>query len=222
MQPSLAQTPDAGAIEHWGEVRYEEAVRRQEAIVERILAGEPLAPRLIFTAHPHVFTIGTSGSEAEVKSRIVRGIEVPVVPTGRGGKVTYHGPGQIVLYVIADLRRERDLKRHVWRLEEMIIQAVRSLGVPAERSARGIGVWAHGKKIASIGVRCRRWIAYHGAALNVDPDLAFFDAIIPCGLNDNPMSSLARLGYRPDQEALVAALAEAWRALFVHAASARA
>ena len=193
---------------------YEDAVAEQEALVDAVLAGRAGAPVLILTEHPHVYTIGTSGDPGQVLAREVAGVRVPVVRTGRGGEVTYHGPGQLVIYVIADLRKRRDLKAHVRRLEELGIRVLARLGVGAGRSARGIGVWVDGRKIAAIGVRCRRWVAYHGMALNLAPDLRFFEGIVPCGMEDRPVTSLAALGVAADRAALEPIVVEEARALF--------
>ncbi len=193
---------------------YEDAVAEQEALVEAVLAGRAGAPVLILTEHPHVYTIGTSGDPGQVLAREVAGVRVPVVRTGRGGEVTYHGPGQLVIYVIADLRKRRDLKAHVRRLEELGIRVLARLGVGAGRSARGIGVWVDGRKIAAIGVRCRRWVTYHGMALNLAPDLRFFEGIVPCGMEDRPVTSLAALGVAADRAALEPIVVEEARALF--------
>jgi len=172
---------------------YPASLDEQEAIVSAILSGRK-GSTLILTCHPPVYTIGTSGDRDDVLLREIEGEPIAVFPTGRGGKVTYHGPGQLVCYVIADLRAERDLHRHVWRLEEMVIRSLRGFDITAQRSDRGIGVWVGGKKIASIGVRCRKWIAFHGVSLNVDPNLAHFAGIVPCGMRDAPITSMHALG----------------------------
>jgi len=194
------------ALRRYQRQPYQEAVAEQEALVDAVLAGRLRAPILILTEHPHVYTIGTSGSESEVVVREVAGVQVPVVRTGRGGRVTYHGPGQLVAYLIRDLRRARDLKAHVRALEEWVIRALARFGIPAERDARGIGVWVQKKKVASIGVRCRRWVAYHGVAINYACDLRFFAGIVPCGLSERPITSLDRLGIPIAREALEQAL----------------
>ncbi len=172
---------------------YPQSVREQERIVAALLAGH-MPPTLILTEHPPVYTIGTSGRETDILRREFDGERIEVHSSGRGGEVTYHGPGQLVCYVIADLRCERDLHRHVWRLEEMIIATLAAWGVTARRSHRGIGVWVGERKIAAIGVRCRKWITYHGVALNIDPNLEHFTGIIPCGMRDAPVTSLRALG----------------------------
>jgi len=172
---------------------YPESVREQEAHVARMLAGRS-GPVLILTEHPPVYTIGTSGDAADVLQREIDGMKIDVISTGRGGEVTYHGPGQLLCYVLADLRHERDLHKHVWRLEEMVIRTLACFRITAKRSRRGIGVWVGEEKIAAIGVRCRKWITYHGIALNIDPNLKHFSGIVPCGMKDAPVTSMRALG----------------------------
>ena len=172
---------------------YPESLIEQERVVADILAGN-MPPSLILTEHPLVYTIGTSGSDADVLMRHVDGEAIAVYPTGRGGEVTYHGPGQLVCYVIADLRKQPDLHRHVWRLEEMVICSLADFGVESSRDARGIGVWVNGLKIAAAGVRCRKWITFHGIALNNSPNLKHFSGIVPCGMLDHPVTSMLQLG----------------------------
>ena len=184
---------------------YPDSLAEQEALVAAILAGEAESS-LILTEHPPVYTIGSSGSEEDVLARQIDGQSIAVYATGRGGEVTYHGPGQLVCYVIADQRAEQDLHKHVWRLEEMVIRALADFGVEAGRDKRGIGVWVNGLKIAAAGVRCRKWITYHGIALNIDPNLKHFAGIVPCGMRDAPVTSVRELGLstsRSDVEAVM-------------------
>ncbi|MEO5334618.1 MAG: lipoyl(octanoyl) transferase LipB, partial [Magnetococcus sp. YQC-5] len=121
--------------------------------------------------------------------------EIPVVESDRGGKVTYHGPGQLIGYVVCDLRpNTRAVREHVFKLEETVIRALDSCGVQAEREAGTPGVWVEGAKIGALGVRIRQGVAYHGFAVNRNPDLEAFSGIVPCGLSGRPVTSLARLG----------------------------
>jgi len=196
---------------------YPESVAEQEAWVDRMLAG--LAPpAIILTEHPPTYTIGTSGSVRDILQREVNGVPIEVHATGRGGEVTYHGPGQLVIYVIADIRAERDLHRHVWRLEEMVIRTLAEFGIAAGRSPRGIGVWvgakAEGGKIAAVGVRCRKWITFHGIALNIAPDLAHFRGIVPCGMRDAPVASMRSMGVETTRADVEDALIPHARELF--------
>lgn len=188
---------------------YPDSIAEQEAEVARILEGAS-APCVILTEHPPLFTIGTSGSKQDVLSREIDGVKIDLFETGRGGETTYHGPGQLICYVLADLNRERDLHRHVRRLEEMVIRTLADFGIGAGRSEQGIGVWVEGKKIAAVGVRCRKWISYHGIALNIAPNLEHFGGIVACGMREAPVTSMRALGCG-------ATRAEVEEALLVHA-----
>jgi lipoyl(octanoyl) transferase len=185
---------------------YPESLAEQEACVSAVLAGGP-APLLILTEHPPVYTIGTSGDERDVLNREIDGEAIAVLHSGRGGEVTYHGPGQLVCYVIADIRGEQDLHRHVRRLEEMVIRTLADFGIEAGRNPRGIGVWVDGRKIAAVGVRCRKWITFHGIALNIDPNLRHFSGIVPCGMRDAPVTSMHALGIEAARDAVERAVA---------------
>src|SRR5262249_29873550 len=138
------------------------------------------APELFWLLeHPPLYTAGTSATDDE----ILDAHGLPVYQTGRGGRYTYHGPGQRILYAVCDLRKkDRDVRAHVWRLEEVIIRTLADFGIKGERREGRIGIWvAHDgieEKIAAIGVRIRKWIAYHGFALNLDPDLKNFQGIV--------------------------------------------
>ncbi|GAV20227.1 lipoyl(octanoyl) transferase [Mariprofundus micogutta] len=173
--------------------KYPESQQEQETIVADILAGKS-EPALILTEHPPLYTIGTSGSKQDILRCDIDGESIATFDSGRGGEVTYHGPGQLVCYVIADLRQQQDLHKHVWRLEEMIIRTLADFDIFAERNKRGIGVWVGEKKIAAVGVRCRRWITFHGIALNINPNLKHFSGIVTCGMTDNPVTSMQQLG----------------------------
>lgn len=184
---------------------YPDAMAEQEQLRDLMLAGKENF-KLILTEHPPIYTLGTSGHESDVLSRHIDGEEIKVYTTGRGGEVTYHGPGQLLCYVVADLSQEQDLHQHIWRLEELIIRTLAILGVDATRDERGIGVWVNGLKIAAAGVRCRRWVVWHGIALNLQPNLSHFKGIVPCGMNDAQVTSLAKLGFdvsRAQVEAIV-------------------
>ncbi len=192
---------------------YPESLKEQEALVSAILNGEE-APLLILTEHPPVFTIGTSGSDADVLHRRVDGDDIEVFPTGRGGEVTYHGPGQLVCYMLADLNHEKDLHKHVWRLEEMAIRTLADFGITSARSERGIGVWVNDLKIAAVGVRCRRWVTFHGIALNIHPNLKHFSGIVPCGMRDAPVTSMHHEGADIERRAVEESVIRHARELF--------
>ncbi|MBW8743266.1 MAG: lipoyl(octanoyl) transferase LipB [Sphingomonas sp.] len=159
--------------------------------------------------HPPVITGGTSATEGE----LLEPGRFPVHRAGRGGRYTYHGPGQRVGYVLLDLEaRGRDVRRYVASLEDWLIGALGRLGVSARKAPGRIGIWTDDlagreAKIGAIGVRVRRWVTLHGFALNLDPDLTHFDAIVPCGIAEYPVTSLAALRRDPSPERLDDALA---------------
>lgn len=184
---------------------YDDSLREQEALVEAIHAGTA-GNTLILTSHPPIYTLGTSAHPEDVLTRSIDGTTIAVHSSGRGGEVTYHGPGQLVCYLIVDLRKKRDLHRHVHQLEQLMIRTLADLGLQAGTSERGIGVWCGSNKIAAIGVRCRRWVCFHGVALNINPNLRHFQGIVPCGMRDQPVTSLSREGVdvsREEVEAIV-------------------
>ncbi len=192
---------------------YPEAMQEQEQWVKDLLANQR-APTLILTEHPPTYTIGTSGSENDILSRSIDNEPIAVFATGRGGEVTYHGPGQLVCYVIADLRQKRDLHRHVKRLEEMVIRTLADFALPSERNPRGIGVWIDDRKIAAVGVRCRQWVTWHGIALNIQPNMKHFQGIVPCGMRDNPVTSMQCCGLKVERDAVEQRIAHHAQALF--------
>jgi lipoyl(octanoyl) transferase len=178
-------------------VPYETAVGEMEARVAAIRAGE--AAELVWVLeHPPLYTAGTGARPED----LLEPSRLPVYRSGRGGQYTYHGPGQRIAYVLLDLdtpQRGRDVRCHVWRLEEWIIATLARFNIQGERREGRIGVWVAGRdgredKIAAIGVRVRHWVSYHGVALNVDPDLEHFRGIVPCGIAEHGVTSLAALG----------------------------
>ena len=185
---------------------YADAVAAMEARAAAVGAGT--AEELVWLLeHPPVYTAGTSAAAADLLDP-----RFPVVATGRGGKHTYHGPGQRVGYLVLDLnRRGRDVRCFVHGLEGWVIAALGSLGVEAFRAPGRVGIWtlAGGQeaKIGAIGVRVKRWVTLHGFAVNVAPDLGHFAGIVPCGLGDYPVTSLAELGIDADCATFDAALA---------------
>ncbi|MCA9679646.1 MAG: lipoyl(octanoyl) transferase LipB [Kofleriaceae bacterium] len=183
------------AVVDLGVLDYRAAWARQLEAVERRKGGDGV-DELLVVEHPHVITLGRSrAAQANV---LVPG-DVPVVEIERGGDVTYHGPGQLVVYPIVRLEDgERDLHRFLRNLEEAMIRTVARWGIEAGREPGKTGVWLDGvggsgrKKIASIGIACRRWVTFHGLALNVTTDLAYFTRINPCGFEAGVMTSMAR------------------------------
>ena len=188
-------------VRRLGRISYSEALALQRALVEDRRAGR-IADTLLLVEHPHVLTLGVRGDGG--RSHILaadellasRGIEV--FETGRGGDVTYHGPGQIVGYPIIDLDPDRrDVHRYVRDLETVLIRTANDYGIAAGRVEGLTGVWVGHEKLAAIGVRIARWITSHGFALNVTTDLDQFDLIVPCGIADRGVTSLNRLLGRP-------------------------
>jgi lipoyl(octanoyl) transferase len=173
---------------------YPDAVARMEALQTAI--REERARELIWLLeHPPLYTGGTSADPAELLSQ-----QFPVYDTGRGGRYTYHGPGQRVGYVMLDLaKRCKDVRCYVHALEGWVIDALARFGVEARRAEGRIGIWCDTRsgqeaKIGAIGVRIRRWVTMHGFAVNVSPDLTHFGGIVPCGIAEYPVTSLADLG----------------------------
>ncbi len=184
-------------IRRLGLVPYGEAQELQRSLVEARRA-ERVPDLLLLLQHPHVLTLGvnTGSSRAHILASpsqlAARGVALH--EAGRGGDVTYHGPGQLVGYPIVDLRPDRrDVHRYVRDLEEVMIRTAASFGIDAGRIAGLTGVWCGGDKLGAIGVRISRWITSHGFALNVDPALDYFSLIVPCGIADRGVTSLARL-----------------------------
>ena len=185
-----------------------------EARVAGIRAGE--FPELVWLLeHPALFTAGTSARPEDLTGLI----DLPVFPTGRGGEYTYHGPGQRIAYVMLDLRaRGPDVRVHVGRLEAWLIATLAEFGVAGERRDDRVGVWVRDSageaKIAAIGVRIRRWVSYHGVSLNVAPDLDHYRGIVPCGIRDHGVTSLAALGVTATMADVDAALRRTFGDIF--------
>lgn len=150
---------------------------------------------LLLTEHQPVLTLGRAREEPDLRvaPEVLDRAGIEIVPTERGGDITYHGPGQLVAYAILDLKAlDIRVVDHVTRLEETVIRTLAAFGVQGGRRPAARGVWVDGRKIASVGVNVRRWVSMHGIALNVEPDMAHFDLINPCGLEGVVMTSLAR------------------------------
>jgi lipoyl(octanoyl) transferase len=184
-------------IRRLGLMPYPEALALQRALVEDRRANR-VGDLLLFVEHPHVLTLGVRGDGgrthilAAPEVLAARGVEVH--ETGRGGDITYHGPGQIVGYPIIDLKPDRcDVHRYVRDLEDVLIRTAADYGIDASRVEGLTGVWVGREKLAAIGVRIGRWITSHGFALNVTTDLEYFNLIVPCGIADRGATSLARL-----------------------------
>jgi lipoyl(octanoyl) transferase len=190
---------------------YPDAVARMEALQAAI--RDTGARELVWLLeHPPLYTSGTSADPAELLSQ-----RFPVYDTGRGGRYTYHGPGQRVGYIMLDLaHRGKDVRCYVHALEGWVIDALGHFGVEARRAEGRVGIWCdtkngHEAKIGAIGVRIRKWVTMHGFAVNIAPDLNHFSGIVPCGISEYPVTSLAALGI----EATLADFDTALRATFV-------
>jgi len=173
-----------------GAVRYRDGLRLQEDLVARKLAGDT-EDYLLLIEHEPVYTLGRAADQADLRGADRR-LGVAAVRVGRGGGVTFHGPGQLIAYPILDLRNYGcDVGKYLRGLEQVLIDVCRQFGTQPTRRAGAPGVWVGGAKVASVGIQIRRWIAFHGVALNVSTDLSFFSQISPCRMPDVRMTSLA-------------------------------
>lgn len=171
-----------------GLLDYRQAWDTQKQVLAERLAGTT-EDTLILVEHPPVYTLGRS---REAASHVLAPGDVPVIQVERGGDVTWHGPGQLVAYpIIALPEGHRDLHAYMHTLEAAVIRTSAAFGVQAGTNTRNTGVWVKERKLCSIGIHCRRWVTWHGLALNVDPDLSYFERIVPCGLDGVRMTSLA-------------------------------
>lgn len=203
----------------WGLVDYQEAWDRQEEIFNKTLAVKhenrvnstefPTENYLIFNEHPHVYTLGKSGKPEHLllDEKALEEKEATYYKINRGGDITYHGPGQIVVYPILDLDNFfTDIHLYLRTLEEAIILTLNDYGIQAGRYPSFTGVWIDGdnekaRKICAMGVRASRWVTMHGFAFNVNADLSYFGNIVPCGIDDKDVTSMEReLGYKPNIE----------------------
>ena len=218
----LSQPAGSGVVE-WRisdvPVPYLEAIAAMEARVAEIATHQ--APELVWLLeHPALYTSGTSGKPSDLLDP-----RFPMFATGRGGQLTYHGPGQRVAYVMLDLKRRRpDVRAYVGSLEEWIIRTLAAFNVRGERREDRVGVWVNRPdkgfgfedKIAAIGVRLRRWVSFHGISINVEPDLSHFAAIVPCGVADPRygVTSLVDLGHPVTMADVDIALRQAFEEVF--------
>jgi len=199
------------AVLEWGRREYGDALAAMRELVRARRAGE-VPDTLVLVEHPEVITVGVEGDDGGAAAS-----GLPVFSVERGGRATYHGPGQLVGYPIVDLTgRGRDVRRFVHDVEELLVRANRSLGVDSGHVSGRRGVWVdQRRKIASVGIAIDHWVTFHGFALNVDPDLSAFERFRPCGFDGALMTSLARELGRPvtlrEAEAPVRA---AWAELF--------
>ena len=196
-------------------VEYKQAIKFMEQRVAQIHASE--ADELLwFLEHQAIYTGGSSALSKE----LINQENLPVYKTCRGGKYTYHGPGQRIVYLMLDLKkREQDIRKYVANLENWVISSLREIGISCETKEGKIGIWtesAIGKdvKIAAIGIRVRKWIAYHGVAINVSPNLKHYSGIIPCGISEFGVTSLKELGYNISMQDLDIILKEKFNDFF--------
>ena len=196
-------------------VDYRGAVEEMEDRVAALRAGK--AGELVWLLeHPPLFTAGTSARDEE----LLEPGRLPVHRTGRGGRYTYHGPGQRIAYVMLDLRRRgQDVRCYVHQLEEWIIRTLARFEVRGERRDGRVGIWVvrpsgNEEKIAAIGVRVRQWVTYHGLALNVNPELEHYRGIVPCGIAEHGVTSLAELGIAATMDEVDTALRRAFAEVF--------
>jgi len=195
-------------------VPYPEALAHMEARAEAIAAGTA-GEQVWLLEHPPVYTAGTSANDADLLEA-----RFPVYHTGRGGQFTYHGPGQRVGYVMLNLKqRKPDVRAFVFDLEQWLIETLALFNVKGERSEGRVGIWVdrgNGRedKIAAIGVRIRRWVTFHGVSLNVEPDLSHFSGIVPCGVSQHGVTSLADLGILVTMADVDVALKQAFQKVF--------
>ena len=209
MNPTAPVAPALVTLD-WGRTAYGDAWQRQEELVVRRNAGE-IGDTLVLTEHEPVYTLGVRKGadqhliwdEAELARR-----GIAVCKTNRGGDITYHGPGQIVGYPIINLAARKDLHAYLRLLEQVMINTVGTFGLAAARREGKTGIWLGTRKIAAIGVAVKKWTTYHGFALNVDADLAPFGGIVPCGITDGTVTSIAaELGRAPSSEEVKRVLA---------------
>ena len=182
------------------ELEYSQALCLQHALVAARRFGQLTENVLLLLEHPPVFTLGRRGGSENLKvsSAFLKENEIPVIQIERGGNITYHGPGQMVAYVIFDLNAGRNsVEDFVYRLEEVMLRVAGSWGVAAARDRRNRGIWVGSRKLGSVGIAIRRGITFHGLALNVDPNMEHFDWIHPCGLQDVGVTSIRRETAQP-------------------------
>ncbi|MCB9763290.1 MAG: lipoyl(octanoyl) transferase LipB [Alphaproteobacteria bacterium] len=201
-------------VEDLGRADYAISWARQKALLAARIARE-VPDTLLLVEHEPVYTLGRRRGAA---ANVLAPQGVPVLQVERGGDVTWHGPGQITAYPIVALPEGRqDLHRHLHDLEEAAIRTCADFGLSAGRDDRNTGAWVAGRKVCSVGIACRRWVTWHGLALNVAPDMDFFTRINPCGMEVGVMTSMAtELGHAPDFEAVKRALVGHLRDLLPH------
>ena len=220
MHPSVEYTNDATALEvrDLGLIPYAEALALQADLVVRRRNGD-IPDQLLLLQHPPIITLGTASSRSNVLADESkrRHLGIDLIDVGRGGDVTYHGPGQLVAYPILDLKPDRkDVHRYLRDLESVLVRTLDEVGIRGEPVPDLTGVWVDGRKIAAIGVRVSSgWITSHGFALNVSTDLSYFETIVPCGIRDVSITSVSQeLGRPVDVTDILETVSEAFSEIF--------
>ena len=196
----------SGYIVDLGIIDYGKAWELQHQLWSRRAEGA-LPDLLLFLEHPHVITLGRRGNRSHLiaSPEVLEEMKIPLFHVERGGDVTYHGPGQIVVYPIFDLKEYGyRLIRYIDQLEEVILRVLKDFGIKGRRDPLNRGVWVNGEKIASVGVAIKRWVTFHGLSLNYETNLQYFELINPCGLEDKKMTSMGKiLGIGISREQLI-------------------
>jgi lipoate-protein ligase B len=206
-----------GYIIDLGLIDYKEAWDLQRDLWSRRVKGE-LPDLLLFLEHPHVITLGRRGNRSYLiaPQEVIDAMAIPIYHVERGGDVTYHGPGQLVVYPILDLKGYGyRLIRYVDQLEEVILRTLKDFGMEGKKDSPNRGVWVDGEMIASLGVTIKRWVSFHGFAVNYETDLSYFDLIHPCGLVGKKMTSMEKiLGEKVPRERLIERIAFHFKEVF--------
>jgi len=206
-----------GYIIDLGVIDYQKAWDLQHDLWTRRVSGE-LPDLLLFLEHPHVITLGRRGNRSYLiaSQEVLDAMAIRIYHVERGGDVTYHGPGQLVVYPILDLKGYGyRLIGYVDQLEEVVLRTLKDFGMEGKKDSLNRGVWVNGEKIASIGVTIKRWVSFHGLALNYETDLSYFDLIHPCGLVGKKMTSMEKiLGEKISRENLIERITFHFREVF--------
>ena len=206
-----------GYIIDLGLFEYKKAWELQHQLWSRRVEEE-LPDLLLILEHPHVITLGRRGNRSHLlaSQEVLEAMEIPVFHVERGGDVTYHGPGQMVVYPVLGLKEYGyRLIRYIGQLEEVILRVLKDFGIEGRRDPLNRGVWVNGEKIASVGVAIKRWVSFHGFSLNYETDLKYFELINPCGLEGKKMTSMAKtLGREVSQEQLIERISFHFRQIF--------
>jgi len=206
-----------GYIIDVGLMDYQKAWELQHQLWERRVKEE-LPDMLLILEHPHVITLGRRGNRSHLvaSSEVLEEMKIPLFHVERGGDVTYHGPGQIVVYPILDLKKYGyRLIRYIDQLEEVVLCVLKDFGIKGKRDPLNRGVWVDGEKIASVGVAIKRWVSFHGFSLNYETNLKYFELINPCGLEGKKMTSMGKiLGERISRDELTQRLSIHFKEIF--------